>query len=342
MDNIAVVILNWNGSEFLKGFLPTVIAYSRDDARIYVADNGSTDNSMETLEKEFPEIAVIKLNKNYGFALGYNLALQQIDAKYFMLLNSDVEVTENWLKPLASFLDTNEDFVACQPKLLSYHDRNKFEYAGAAGGFIDKLGYPFCRGRMFMNIEEDKGQYDDDCEIFWASGACMFIRSEKFHEVDGFDPDFFAHMEEIDLCWRLKNKGYKIGYCHNSTIYHIGGGTLPKTSWRKTYYNIRNNEVMLYKNLPPRQIALIMPVRFVLDIISSFKFFIDGGVKDFWAVIRAHFSFYRHFRKNKNKRKNITQSNVSCSYSKPIVFKYYLQHKKLFSQLNKKDFTANS
>jgi GT2 family glycosyltransferase len=261
-NNVAVVLLNWNGKNFLQKFLPSVIENS-DNASIYVADNGSEDGSVDFLKQNFPSINIICFEKNYGFAKGYNMALQQIEAEYFVLLNSDVEVTPNWISPIITFLDSKEDYVACQPKILSYYDRSYFEYSGGAGGFIDRYGYPFCRGRLFDTLEKDNGQYDEDCEIFWATGACLFVRAQVFHEFGGFDEDFFAHMEEIDLCWRFKNAGYKIGYCHSSVIYHVGGGSLPKSSPYKTYLNIRNNEVMLIKNLYKPSFHIII-FRFIL------------------------------------------------------------------------------
>lgn len=248
MKKTAVVILNWNGRKFLKKFLPDVIKFSKKDAEVIVADNASTDDSVAVLKADFPEIRIIENKSNGGFAKGYNQALKLIDAEYYILLNSDIEVTENWINPVIELMESDKNIAACQPKIRSYHEKEKFEYAGAAGGFIDKFGYPFCRGRIFQSLEEDKGQYDDTVEIFWATGAALFIRAELYHKLGGMDDDFFAHMEEIDLCWRLKNEGYKIMYCPKSTVYHVGGGTLPTSSSWKTYLNFRNNFFLIYKN----------------------------------------------------------------------------------------------
>ena len=234
MTRVAVVILNWNGREFLRKFLPSVIGFSQGDAEIIVADNASTDSSLEFLANEFPGIRVIQNLTNGGFAKGYNDALKQVDAEYYVLLNSDIEVTSGWIKPVIQLMDTHPEVAACQPRIRSYHSPDKFEYAGAAGGFIDHYGYPFCRGRMFQHLEADQGQYDNSCEIFWATGACMFVRAELYHQMGGLDEDFFAHMEEIDFCWRLKNAGHAIMYCPESVVYHVGGGTLPKKSSFKT------------------------------------------------------------------------------------------------------------
>ena len=249
MDKTAVVILNWNGVEMLTRFLPQVIDYSRDDAVVYVADNASTDNSLEVLRKHFPEVHLVVLDKNWGFAEGYNRALEQIEAEYYVLLNSDVEVSHHWLTPMIEFMDNHPDVAACQPKLLSEKSRDSFEYAGASGGFIDCYGYPFCRGRMFDTVETDNGQYDYATEILWATGACMVVRASDFKEAGGFDARFFAHSEEIDLCWRMSLMGKKIYCIPDSFVYHIGGATLPKNNPMKTYLNFRNNLTMLYKNL---------------------------------------------------------------------------------------------
>ena len=339
LKRVAVVILNWNGKHFLNTFLQGIIDHSGEIADIYVADNASTDNSVEFVQEHFPIVKIIVLDKNWGFAGGYNRALANIDAEYFILLNSDVEVPELWIEPVIKFMDENPDYAACQPKLLSYYHRDCFEYAGAAGGYLDKLGYPFCRGRIFQSIEQDDGQYDDYAEIFWATGACMFVKANNFREIGGFDDGFFAHMEEIDLCWRLKNAGYKIGYCPDSKVYHIGGGTLPSHSSRKTYLNMRNNITMLYKNLPSSRLYYVMMVRFLLDFVASWKFFIDGGFNDFWAVICAHASFFRRYRKNRHKRLHIPHLQVSCMYKKSIVFRHYVHGINKFSALKQKHFS---
>jgi GT2 family glycosyltransferase len=330
----AVVILNWNGRLYLEAFLPMIIKTTKGIAEVIVADNQSTDDSLAFLYQRYPEIKVIHTGGNYGYAGGYNRALQQIDAKYFVLLNSDIEVTLNWIEPLVSLMDSDDMIAACQPKILSFCQRNQFEYAGAGGGFIDRLGYPFCRGRIFQSMENDLGQYDDVSEIFWASGACMFVRASHFKEVGGLDEDFFAHMEEIDICWRLKHKGYKIMYCGKSTVYHVGGGSLDKSSPKKTYLNIRNNNTMLYKNLPRQQLYPIFFSRFFLDIMAAVKFLIDGGVRHFSAVIRAHFGFYVSYKKNKVKRNQIEHKKVSMIYQGNIVFDHFFRRRKNFGSLD--------
>lgn len=335
MPKVAVVILNWNGKKFLEKFLPTVIKFSKKDAEIVVADNASNDDSVAFLKNNFPEINIIELSENYGFAGGYNKALQQIEATYYVLLNSDVEVTENWINPVVEIMEQNASVAACQPKILSYVEKSKFEYAGAAGGFIDQYGYPFCRGRVFLTTETDSGQYDNECEIFWATGACLFIRSGLFHKASGFDADFFAHMEEIDLCWRLKNMGYKIMYSPHSTVYHVGGGTLPKTNPRKTYLNFRNNLMMLAKNLPSSLLFPVLFSRLILDGIAGLKFLIAGQVPDFFSIIKAHFSFYFSIGKTAGKRKQINPKHLpSGIYTKNLVVEYYLKGRKFFTQLS--------
>jgi GT2 family glycosyltransferase len=335
---VAVVILNWNGRKYLGKFLPTLIQHSYNDAEIIVADNASSDDSVTFLELNYPGVRIIRNPSNGGFAQGYNIALQQVEAEYYVLLNSDIEVTDNWINPVISLMDSDPLIAACQPKIRSYLEPKKFEYAGAAGGFIDKYGYPFCRGRIFLSIEEDHGQYDDQIEIFWATGACMFVRASLFHEHGGLDEDFFAHMEEIDFCWRLKNMGYKIMYCPASTVFHIGGGTLPKISWRKTYLNFRNNFYLLYKNLPDERLVKVFTVRLILDGVAAVKFLIQAGFKDFWAVSKAHFSFYQTYQKTKSKRKLLKQGSMKLVYEKTIVIDYYLKGKRKFSQLNPNKF----
>lgn len=334
----AVVILNWNGKSFLEKFLPAVLQYSSQDARVIVADNASSDGSVEYLKAHFPEVGIIENPENGGFAKGYNDALAKVDAAYFVLLNSDIEVTENWIPPVISLLDKNPEVAACQPIIRSYHQPEKFEYAGAAGGFIDAYGYPFCRGRIFQQLEEDLGQYNDAAEIFWATGACMFVRAEVFRQLGGFDADFFAHMEEIDFCWRAKHSGYKIMVCPDSRVFHVGGGTLPKQSSFKTYLNMRNNISMLYKNLPRQRLVPVFILRLLLDGIAAFKFLIDGGFADFWAVVRAHMSFYRRFPVHRKKRLSISHEEVSCIYRGNIVVDHFIRRKKKFSALPQHKF----
>ncbi|MGZ5189198.1 MAG: glycosyltransferase family 2 protein, partial [Kaistella sp.] len=287
---LAIAILNWNGKTWLEKFLPNVITHA-ENASVYIIDNASTDDSVDFLKRNFPEVTIIQNRKNNGFAGGYNEGLKQIDADIFCLLNSDVEVTENWLNPVLNLFENNANIAAIQPKILDYNRKFFFEFAGAAGGFIDNLGYPYCRGRIFENIEEDKGQYDDETEIFWASGCCLFIRSIDFWEQNGFDERFFAHQEEIDLCWRLKNAGKKIYYTGISTVYHVGGGTLNKQSPQKTFLNMRNNLSMLVKNLPYAEVFWIILFRLVLDGAAALYFAFKNGPSHFWAVLRAHFGF---------------------------------------------------
>ena len=338
MAKVAVVILNWNGKKYLEKFLPTLIKYNAKDAEIIVADNDSKDDSVAFLKENYPHLRIIQNEKNGGFSTGYNQALKHVEAEYYVLLNSDIEVTENWIEPVIELMESDENIAACQPKLLSYHEKNKFEYAGAAGGYIDKYGYPFCRGRLFDTLEEDKGQYDDTVELFWATGACMFVRAEIFNRFKGLDDDFFAHMEEIDFCWRMKNHGYRIMYCPKSKVYHIGGGTLPKNNARKTYYNFRNNFALLYKNIPDHRIIPVYTVRLFLDFIASLKFLAEGGFRNFAAVTKAHFAFYGKLRKFKKKRKKYIQKEVPHIYQKSIVWDYYVKGKKKFTDLAPEHF----
>lgn len=335
---IAVVILNWNGKKFLQDFLPSVLEHS-PDAEVIVADNASTDDSLDFLRTNYPQIRLIINDQNYGFAGGYNQALAEVDAEYYVLLNSDIEVTAGWIHPIIEMMDKDKMIGAAQPKLRSWFEREKFEYAGAAGGFIDRLGYPFCRGRIFMDLEEDRGQYDDVKEIFWATGACLFVRARLWKELGGLDEDFFAHMEEIDFCWRLKNAGYKVMYNPHSIVYHIGGGTLPKSSARKTYLNFRNNFSLLYKNLPSNELIKVIPTRLVLDGVAGFRFLMTTGFAEFWAVIRAHLSFYRNIGKLHKKRKSIHPKTVSKVYRKNLVWQHYILKKSKFSELDETDFS---
>jgi len=333
LKKTAVVILNYNGKKFLRDFLPKVVEKSKAVADIWVADNNSTDGSVELLRNDFPEVKIIINEENGGYATGYNIALRQIKAEYYVLLNSDIEVTDNWIEPVIELMDTDKNIAACQPKILSFYEKDKFEYAGASGGFIDKYGYPFCRGRMFQSLETDNGQYDDAIEVFWASGACMFVRSDLFHENGGFDDDFFAHMEEIDLCWRFKNNNHKIMVCPSSTVYHVGGGTLPKSSSTKTYLNFRNNFSLLYKNLPKNRLLPVFALRLMLDGVAGLKFLLEGGYQDFYAVIRAHFYFYRNIGNLRRKRKELKQKKVKQIYDGNIVVEHYLRKKKRFSEI---------
>lgn len=335
MSKVAVVILNWNGKNWLEKFLPSVVAHSSNVADVYLADNASTDDSIAFVQANYPTVKTIILDKNYGFAGGYNLALQQINTEYYILLNSDVEVTPNWVKPIIDFMDQHPEIAACQPKIRSFYEKEKFEYAGAAGGMIDKWGYPFCRGRIFNISETDNGQYNDTKEIFWASGAALFIRSELFHKVGGFDEDFFAHMEEIDLCWRLKNYGYKIFYHGESSVFHVGGGTLAMGSSRKIYLNFRNNLQLISKNLPARQSLPLIAWRLILDGVAGLSFLPHpNGFQNCLAIIKAHFSYYRMFFSVMAKKRKIPKRAVSCIYPKSIVFAFYISGKKTYSSLN--------
>ena len=333
MKKIAVVILNWNGKKFLEELLPTLIQHTPSEVDIVVGDNASSDNSVEFLKQSYPQIQIIQNDKNYGFAEGYNKVLDKVYANYFVLLNSDVEVTDNWISPIINMMDADDNIAICQPKLLSYYQRDTFEYAGGAGGYIDKYGYPFCRGRLFTTLEKDNGQYNDVCEIFWATGAAMFVKAKVWKDLGGLDGDFFAHMEEIDFCWRAKNAGYKVYYCPQSVVYHIGGGTLPPSSPFKTFLNFRNNFSLLFKNLQKRQLAYVFPIRILMDWVAALKFLAEKKPKEFTAVIKAHWDFYRQIPALKHKRKNITQRKVSNIYNGNIVLEYYLKGKKIFSKL---------
>lgn len=332
------MILNWNGRKFLEKFLPPLLLHSEGEVEIIVADNASTDDSLDFLKNNYPAIRTINLDRNSGFAGGYNLALKQTEADYYVLLNSDIQVTPDWIMPVIRLMEKDPLIAACQPKIRSYSEPSRFEYAGAAGGFLDQYGYPFCRGRIFQELEEDTGQYDDETEIFWATGACMFVKAKIFHEMGGLDEDFFAHMEEIDFCWRLQNNGYKIMYCPGSKVYHIGGGTLPKASWRKTFYNFRNNLILLYKNLPDDMLLRVFATRFIMDGIAAMRFLFTAGFKDFFAVMKAHFSFYGSFSKIREKRKMLHHRPMRNTYRKNMVFEHFLNGKKKFSDLDQENF----
>ncbi len=339
MLKVAVVILNWNGQKYLEQFLPSVLKFLPSFAKIFVADNDSTDASISFLKKNYPQVNLVINDENGGYAKGYNDALKKIEAEYYILLNSDIEVTENWIEPIIELMDTHTNIAACQPKIRSFHEKEKFEYAGAGGGYIDKYGYPFCRGRIFQELETDHGQYDDAVEVFWASGACMFVRSDHFWQLDGLDNDFFAHMEEIDFCWRAKNKGYQIYYQPQSLVYHVGGGTLPKNNPQKTFLNFRNNLYLLYKNLEKHRLIQVFIYRLILDGVAGMKFLIDGQAKDTWAVIKAHFSFYRAIGPLRRKRKVLNQQKVGQAYQRNIVFEHFVKKIKTFNKLQKNKFT---
>jgi GT2 family glycosyltransferase len=335
--SVAVVILNYNGRDFLKQFLPSVLASSYSNKEIIVADNCSTDDSIEVL-KQFNGIKILQLDKNYGFAEGYNKALQKVTTDYYALLNSDVEVTSQWIDPIIELMEKDKRIAACQPKILSYKEKDFFEYAGAAGGWIDALGYPFSRGRIFDEHEKDLGQYNDNAEIFWATGAAIFIRASAFHEVKGFDSFFFAHMEEIDLCWRLQLAGYKIMCCPSSVVYHVGGGTLPRGNERKVYLNFRNNIIMLSKNLQWQEKIWKLPFRFFLDMLFAFKNLFSGYSASFLAIFDAYISVIKwsYTSKNKEQFKKRSMIKLTGVYLGFIVWDYFIEKKKRFSEIEKK------
>ena len=332
---IAVVILNYNGKNFLDKFLPNVIKYSKN-ATIYVADNCSTDDSVEFLKRSYPDIKLIINPENGGFAKGYNDALKHVDADYYVLLNSDIEVTPNWIEPCIELLEKNNSIAALQPKILAYHNKTHFEHAGAAGGYLDRDFYPFCQGRIFNEVEFDNGQYNKSHEVFWATGACLFIRAELYHSIGGLDDDFFAHMEEIDMCWRLKQQNHKIYYCAESTIYHVGGGTLNYDNPKKTYLNFRNSLFMIAKNYDGNLFLKVFK-RLLIDGLAGVMFIFKLQFKHCWAIIRAHFAFYKNIKSLLQKRKvikiNRTTFNTVGLYKNSIIFKKYFNGIKKFSDL---------
>ena len=330
---VSIVILNWNGRAMLQRYLPSVVRYSQDEAEVIVADNASTDDSLQWLANEFPQVRTIVLDQNYGFAGGYNKALKQVESEYYILLNNDVEVTHHWLTELIEEMDAREMVAACQPKLLSVNNKDAFEYAGAAGGFLDKYGYPYCRGRIFDKVEDDNGQYDTNSEIFWATGACLMIRSKDYWSVGGFDERFFAHNEEIDLCWRLQLKGRKI-YCFpTSYVFHEGGGTLPKSNSRKIFLNFRNNLTMLWKNLPEGELKSVMRTRCFLDYIAALQMLLlKSDWRDCLAIIKARRAF-RKWRKSFERTQQQGYEDKRTHYS--ILWQYYAKKKDTFEKLEK-------
>ncbi len=330
---IAVVILNWNGRKMLERFLPSVTQHTTGEAEVIIADNGSTDDSIAFLKEHYPSLRLILMDKNYGFAEGYNKALSQIEADYYVLLNDDVEVTPGWTEKVVQLMESDPQIAIAQPKLMMYDQRDTFEYAGGAGGFIDSYGYPFCRGRLFSTLEQDHGQYDDPREIFWASGAAMYVKAAVWKEMGGLDGDFFAHMEEIDFCWRCKNKGYKVMYCPEAVVYHVGGGTLPKSSPFKTQLNFRNNLSMLYKNLPDKRRGRVLALRIVLDWVAAMSFLLKGNLGEFRAVFKAHREYRQWKPALKAKRAVLNPHDVSCVYKGKLLLDYHLRGKKHFSQL---------
>lgn len=337
MDKLAIVILNWNGAKMLEKYLPSVLEYSKE-AVVYVADNASTDDSVSLLKEKFPSCRLILLDKNWGFAEGYNKALEQVEAEYYLLLNSDIEVTPHWLLPMLAYMDAHSEVAACQPKLLSVFNRDSFEYAGACGGYLDSLGYPFCRGRIFDVVEHDHGQYDQPASVLWASGAALLVRARNYKEVGGLDSRFFAHNEEIDFCWRLRIRGYRIVCVPESKVYHVGGGTLPKSNPMKTYLNFRNNLTMLYKCLPDGELRRVMHIRWWLDYLAATEMLL---LKHNWGDFKAVFRARRDFRRWRNDfdadRKLIQSARVGQEIpeqrSFSLLWQYYVKGRKYFSEL---------
>lgn len=335
---ISIVILNWNGSSFLKRFLPSVIAHSKGDVEIIVADNYSSDDSKVVIETEFPSVTYFQLEKNWGFAEGYNHALASVSSEYIVLLNSDVEVSEGWLEPMLNTLESDPSIGICQPKILSLSKPDEFEYAGASGGFIDRFGYPYCRGRILQVVEKDMGQYDQQIAVSWASGACMMIRTSVWKECGGFDGDFWAHMEEIDLCWRAMHLGYSACVCPGSVVFHVGGGTLNYNSPLKIYLNFRNNLYLLLKNLPCRQLVLKLPARMILDGMAAFVFLLKGETGSFGRVFAAHMRFYANLGSLLKKRRIIFRTRrtrvFNATTNKCIVWNYFFTKRRKYSELH--------
>ena len=332
---VAIVILNWNGRHFLEKFLPSVVAAAYENVSVIVADNASTDDSVSFLKKNYPSIRIIRNSVNEGFAKGYNTALKQVSADYYVLLNSDVEVSKEWINPIISLMESDESIAACQPKILSFDHQHQFEYAGASGGWIDQLGYPFTRGRVFDHCETDNGQYEDVSQIFWATGAAMFVRSSVFHDMEGFDEFFFAHQEEIDLCWRMQRAGYKIYVIPSSIVYHVGGGTLAMGSSKKVYLNFRNNLIMLFKNLSFSESIWKIPLRLILDNVTAFKALVKGQSDVFIAIESAHFNFIKWIfsHRSKNNYPKIKMNRLSGVYNGSVVWQYFINKKKTFYQI---------
>jgi GT2 family glycosyltransferase len=339
---VALAVLNWNGVHWLEKFLPTVVAHCPSYAEVVVIDNASSDSSVQYVKTHHPEVRIIQHPSNWGYAGGYNRALQQMDYTYTVLINSDIETTSGWLDPLVAYMDSHPNCGACQPKIKSYNQRDSFEYAGAGGGFLDVYGYPFCRGRLFDTLEIDSGQYDDECEVFWATGACLMVRNAAYFDAGGLDEQLFAHMEEIDLCWRMWRKGHTVGYCGKSEVYHVGGGTLASDNPRKTYYNFRNNLILLIKNLPREDFRMTLFTRLILDGVAGLKFLLDGKWEHTVAILRAHGTFYRKFSGLMRQRRKLRTDGFATQwgglYKKSIALSYFMQGKKLFSDLDPGDF----
>ncbi len=331
---LSVIILNWNGKELLKRFLPSVVEHSREDyAEVVVADNGSTDGSKEMLNEEFPSVRIIPFAENYGFAGGYNRAVESVDSEFVLLLNSDVEVSEGWLRPLYNYITTHDDVAAVQPKILSYNERDRFEYAGASGGFIDRFGFPFCRGRIVGSDERDEGQYDDIADLFWCSGAAMLVKRSLYIEAGGLDESFFAHQEEIDLSWRMHALGFRSVSCPESVVWHLGGGTLPMDHPGKLMLNYRNNLLMLYKNLTKGSFRRVLFCRFFMDFAASLLFLLRGEFKNFCTVFKAYHSFFTMRRGVKRVGEGASTMKMAMIYPRSIIVAYYLKRVKSFSHL---------
>ncbi len=333
--SVAVVILNWNGKSFLEKFLPSVISATYPNLQVVVADNASSDDSLFFLRQQYPQINIIVNPANEGFAKGYNLALSKIESDYYILLNSDVEVTPGWIEPIINLMEKDKNIAACQPKLLSYHNKKEFEYAGASGGWLDRFGYPFTRGRIFDHCELDHGQYDDAIPCFWATGAAMFVRSKVYHELGGLDEYFFAHQEEIDLCWRMQLHGYKIYVEPKSVVYHVGGGTLPKGNSRKVFLNFRNNLIMLSKNLPISKAITIIPIRFALDALAAYRGLLKGDIGSWVAIAKAHFAFFKwiFFIRKKNIKIKSINYQLYGFYKGSIIWQYFIKKRYTFSEI---------
>lgn len=328
----AIVILNWNGRKLLEQFLPSIVNFSSELADVYVADNASSDTSISFVKQHFPSVKIVKNSGNGGYAKGYNDALSTIDAEVYCLINSDVEVTKDWLPPVLDVFKRNENTAIIQPKLLDFKDKSKFEYAGAGGGFIDLYGYPYCRGRLFNKLEKDNGQFDDQAKIFWASGACFFIRSKVYHQLGGFDEDYFAHQEEVDLCWRTQNEGFEVEYVGTSTVYHVGGATLQESNPKKTFLNFRNSLLNVIKNVPKQWFLFVVFSRLILDGVAGIKFLLELRPIHTWAIVKAHLSVYKNFYRFLKKRRKL-QKKYEYNLHTSIVWQYFLLKRRFFKNL---------
>lgn len=342
-QDTAVVVLSYNGKELHRLFFPLLLAEAKGRYDVILVDNACTDDTVDFVKANFPEVNIVTIAINRGFSNGYYLGLKEIKAKYYVLLSADFEVTPGWFQPLHQLMETHPLVGACQPKIKYYKDKSKFEYAGAGGGFMDKWGYLFCRGRIFFTLEEDHGQYDNSIETFWASGGCMFVRADLYHQLGGLDKELYAHMEEVDLCWRMKNAGYRIAYCGSSTVYHVGGSVISYGSPQKIFYNYRNSLVLLLKNLPASKLWWLLPFRLVLDGVSGLRAMLNGDWKEVRAILKAHGSFYRHFghwwSKRKVSQKLVTSPNLQAIYSGSIIWAYFIAKKKYYTELDNREIS---